>query len=81
MKYMFKKLRKKNIIDEEIDDYIASVYFLYKVCEGCEGVVSYDIAVCPICSAYKFDESFERIKHIFVSNMSTFFCDISADGK
>jgi hypothetical protein len=32
-------------------------YFMYKVCEGCENVLYYDIPVCPKCKTYRFSES------------------------
>ena len=34
---------------------------LYKVCEGCESIVSRKAGVCPSCHAYRFDESPERV--------------------
>ena len=33
----------------------------YKVCEGCESVVLYDMPFCPVCDAYRFDDSVNRV--------------------
>lgn len=65
---MFKKKKKKRVkvdmSNKDIDKYIASVYFLYKVCEGCDNLVSYTTPICPKCNAYRFDDSYERIKEV-----------------
>jgi hypothetical protein len=29
----------------------------YKVCEGCDSIVTMRVATCPNCSGYRFDES------------------------
>ena len=29
---------------------------LYKICEGCESIVSIHTIFCPICNAYRFNE-------------------------
>jgi hypothetical protein len=34
---------------------------LYKVCEGCESIVTHGAATCPNCHSYRFDTSSERI--------------------
>jgi len=33
----------------------------YKVCEGCESVVTARVVTCPNCHGYRFDESPERV--------------------
>ena len=33
----------------------------YKVCEGCESIVTARVAACPNCHGYRFDESPERV--------------------
>jgi hypothetical protein len=46
---MGKLLKTKKIFDLS--------YFMYKVCEGCDGVSYYDVPVCPKCKAYRFSQS------------------------
>ena len=41
--------------------YIKKTYYLFKVCEGCESIVSHEVPVCTKCRAYRFDESRKRI--------------------
>ncbi len=33
----------------------------YKVCEGCESIVTRKASVCPSCHAYRFDEDERRV--------------------
>jgi hypothetical protein len=33
----------------------------YKVCEGCDSIVSATAASCPNCRSYRFDSSPERV--------------------
>jgi hypothetical protein len=33
----------------------------YKVCEGCDSIVTTRVATCPNCSGYRFDESPETV--------------------
>lgn len=40
---------------------IASNPSSYKVCEGCDSIVGFSVAVCPNCHAYRFDESVTRV--------------------
>ena len=62
--------KKKEIVEKLINDhihetaleYILNMYYLYKVCEGCEAVLLYERAICPICKAYRFDSDRKRIK-------------------
>jgi len=35
----------------------------YKVCEGCESVIIFDSAFCPVCNGYRFDDDLRRVKH------------------
>ena len=40
---------------------IKRFWFGYKVCEGCDCLVYEEIAICPNCYAYRFDDSKERV--------------------
>jgi len=33
----------------------------YKVCEGCDSIVTARVATCPNCNGYRFDESPEVV--------------------
>lgn len=33
----------------------------YKVCEGCDSIVTSRVVTCPNCHGYRFDESPERV--------------------
>lgn len=33
----------------------------YKVCEGCDSIVTMRVATCPNCHGYRFDESPNRV--------------------
>ena len=33
----------------------------FKVCEGCESIVTARVVTCPNCLGYRFDESAERV--------------------
>jgi len=33
----------------------------FKVCEGCDSIVTARVATCPNCHGYRFDESPERV--------------------
>ena len=33
----------------------------YKVCEGCESILSKNVATCPTCRGYRFDSDFGRV--------------------
>lgn len=33
----------------------------YKVCEGCESIVTIQTNTCPNCHSYRFDEDSERV--------------------
>ncbi len=33
----------------------------FKVCEGCESIVTERVATCPNCHGYRFDESPDRV--------------------
>jgi uncharacterized paraquat-inducible protein A len=35
---------------------------LYKVCEGCESIITRDAATCPNCHGYRFDSDPERVR-------------------
>ncbi len=39
---------------------IASAHH-YKVCEGCDSIVSERVATCPNCYGYRFDEESENV--------------------
>jgi rRNA maturation endonuclease Nob1 len=56
MKGSITKLKK------HITNRFTKEWYWFKVCEGCESIVDIDDALCPICNAYRFDSSEERIK-------------------
>ena len=60
-----KKDKLQKLVQEQIHDtaldYIINTYFLYKVCEGCESIIFFEKAFCPVCKAYRFDSSYKRI--------------------
>jgi rRNA maturation endonuclease Nob1 len=33
----------------------------FKVCEGCESIVTHNANMCPNCHGYRFDENAERV--------------------
>jgi len=33
----------------------------FKVCEGCESIVTARVVTCPNCHGYRFDDSAERV--------------------
>jgi len=33
----------------------------YKVCEGCDSIVTVRVATCPNCNGYRFDDSSEVV--------------------
>lgn len=33
----------------------------YKICEGCDSIVTIATKICPNCHAYRFDEDPERV--------------------
>lgn len=33
----------------------------YKVCEGCESIITRNAGTCPNCHSYRFDENSERV--------------------
>ena len=53
--------------DEEMQDRleraekIAAQPSNYKVCEGCDSIVTRRVATCPNCHGYRFDETPERV--------------------
>lgn len=46
---------------QEAIDYIREAYFLFKVCECCDSIVTYDCAVCIVCRNYRFDDTRKRV--------------------
>jgi len=54
---MFHTATQKGDILESVKRF----WFGYKVCEGCDTLLGEEIPVCPICKAYRFDDSKERI--------------------
>lgn len=36
-------------------------WFGYKVCEGCDILLTEDMSVCPVCKSYRFDDTKERV--------------------
>jgi len=33
----------------------------YKICEGCDSIVTARVVTCPNCHGYRFDEAAERV--------------------
>ncbi|SDU25202.1 hypothetical protein SAMN05444156_2868 [Verrucomicrobium sp. GAS474] len=33
----------------------------YKVCEGCESILSKNVSLCPTCRGYRFDSDYARV--------------------
>ena len=33
----------------------------YKICMGCDSIVASEVATCPNCHAYRFEEDSERV--------------------
>lgn len=48
-------------LKKAISDTIIDEWYCFKVCEGCESVVDVFEVMCPVCRAYRFDESKERV--------------------
>jgi rRNA maturation endonuclease Nob1 len=46
---------------QAITDTIIKDWYWFKVCEGCENVIDIECPVCPVCRAYRFDETKKRI--------------------
>jgi hypothetical protein len=46
---------------EDIKEEIKGTWFWYKVCEGCEKPVLYEVVSCPGCRGYRFDENRKRV--------------------
>lgn len=44
--------------------HILNNYEYYKVCEGCESVILYDHIFCPLCSGYRFNESYKFLETV-----------------
>lgn len=45
----------------EVAEKIASNPSAYKVCEGCDSIVSISTAICPNCHSFRFDEDRESV--------------------
>ena len=43
---------------------IKKFWYGYKVCEGCDALVNEEVSMCPVCRAYRYDDSKERIFEI-----------------
>jgi hypothetical protein len=46
---------------EDILESVKRFWFGYKVCEGCDTLLGEEVSVCPVCKAYRFDDSKEQI--------------------
>lgn len=40
---------------------IANNPVAYKVCEGCDSIVTTEVVICPNCHGYRFDADPERV--------------------
>mgnify|MGYP001357054027 CR=1 FL=1 len=61
MKKSNKKIKRYLEYLDEMALMVRSYWIEYKVCEGCDVVIEDSIYVCPVCKAYRFDKSKERI--------------------
>jgi hypothetical protein len=50
-----------NSLKHDILKSVKQFWYGYKVCEGCDVLLSEDVYVCPVCKAYRFDTTKERI--------------------
>jgi len=46
---------------EDILKSVKRFWFGYKVCDGCDTLLGEEVSVCPVCRAYRFDDTKERI--------------------
>ena len=46
---------------EDIIESVKRFWFGYKVCEGCDILLAEEMHVCPVCKAYRFNDSKECI--------------------
>lgn len=42
---------------KEAAEYIIDHWEYYKVCEGCDSIVTLKTRICPVCATYRFDAS------------------------
>lgn len=49
------------VYNTETLSYIKDSYFLFKVCEACDGIAYYSTPVCIQCKGYRFDDTYPRI--------------------
>jgi hypothetical protein len=49
---------------EYIIESVKRFWFGYKVCEGCDIILAEDMPICPVCNAYRFDDSKERVVEV-----------------
>lgn len=40
---------------------IANNPVAYKVCEGCDSIVTAEVVICPNCHGYRFDDDPDRV--------------------
>jgi hypothetical protein len=46
-----------NEYSKYVSQTVKKFWYGYKVCEGCDSLITEDIYVCPRCKAYRFDDS------------------------
>ena len=42
-------------------EYIIDHWEHYKVCDGCDSIVTLKTQICPVCATYRFDASKETV--------------------
>jgi len=54
-------------MNEEKNDRLIQAFVIlaspwnYKICEGCDSVVTQKTSVCPNCKSYRFDEDIDKL--------------------
>jgi len=47
---------------KEVCDFVIENPDLFKVCDGCESIVSFKTNICPVCSSYRFIDESKTVK-------------------
>jgi rRNA maturation endonuclease Nob1 len=46
---------------KEAAEYIIDYWEHYKVCDGCDSIVTVKTHICPVCAAYRFDTNKKKV--------------------
>lgn len=52
----------KSMTRKEVCDFVIENWDLFKVCDSCESILSYQTNICPVCSGYRFNKEEKLIK-------------------